>query len=56
MEEKSDIQIVVDLLEENGFHVCKAKEVPADIDEQAITKGKRAISLRIAPKGQSGKC
>jgi hypothetical protein len=45
MEEKSDIQAVVDLLEANGYHVFKA-------EEEMISPGNPsgAINLQIAPR------
>jgi hypothetical protein len=43
-EEKSSIQKVTDLLEQNGFHVFEIKET--DIPEKPVG----TISLQIAPK------
>jgi hypothetical protein len=48
-QEKSSLQKVVDLLEENGFHVSKAEEA---LIESGISSGlpSGVILLRIAPK------
>jgi len=55
MENKSVIQKVVDLLEENGFYVFKAeREAPTDFSS-SVSKAFGTIALRIAPKGDE-KC
>lgn len=48
MEKKSDIQSVVDLLEENGFHVFEVKEDRGDFFTGRIND-KGTIQLLIAP-------
>jgi predicted transcriptional regulator len=47
--EKAEIQRVVELLEENGYHVFKAEEAPSDIFTANINR-KGVIHLTITPK------
>ena len=55
MEEKTNIQKVVDLLEANGFHVFKAEEIlPNWLTGKVNNQG--AISLLIAPYKEKEKC
>jgi len=48
MKEKSELQKIVDLLEQNGYHVFKAEE---EVIEDGGCRGHPtgAIQLRIAP-------
>jgi hypothetical protein len=52
MNEKSNLQKAVDLLEENGFHVSRAyEENNSDVGNTGIQEQPTgAIVLRIAPK------
>lgn len=54
MKEKSVIQKVVDLLEENGFHVFEAKEDPGDLFTSRISN-KGVIKLLITPLSNEAK-
>ena len=49
--EKSELQKVVNLLEENGYHVIKAeREPPTDFTHNVSKNFFGTISLQIAPK------
>jgi DUF1009 family protein len=48
MEKKSDLQKVVNLLEEHGYHVFKAEEIMSDWFTEKVND-RRAINLQIAP-------
>jgi hypothetical protein len=50
--EKSEIQKVVDLLEENGYHVFKAEEYIPEM--HGIVPPTGTIKLRISMKGGTG--
>ena len=54
--EKSELQKIVDMLEESGYHVIKAeREPPTDFTQHVSKNFFGTISLQIAPKEKT-KC